>query len=264
MTTKRLLVLALILLLLDAIDQSGSTAPPSSQMPCAEEVVSMSPCLSSVAEQSDGGAMEPSTRCCANFFAAVDGAWSGPACLCHLLRQPLLLGFPINGSLISSLFPTCGRSADDAAAFQTLCKGVRMLPPFRDVEPAGSIESEAPSPEPAAHQPLFGESSTPSVPCCTQLASVVKSDPECLCELLNGGGASMGITINRTQALALPAACNVQTPPISECNSGGSNGVPSSGVSNALVDAAQMTVTLALSLLVAAYVSLPQSSYFVG
>lgn len=66
---------------------------------------------------------------------------------------------------------------------------------------------------------IDGQSDTPTVPCCTQLASVVKSNPECLCEVLDGGGASVGININTTRALELPAACNVTTPPVSECNS---------------------------------------------
>ncbi|CBI28713.3 non-specific lipid transfer protein GPI-anchored 5 [Vitis vinifera] len=65
---------------------------------------------------------------------------------------------------------------------------------------------------------ITGNSSTPSSGCCTQLASVVRSQPQCLCEVLNGGGSSLGIQINQTQALALPTACSVQTPPISRCN----------------------------------------------
>ncbi|KAG8484508.1 hypothetical protein CXB51_023825 [Gossypium anomalum] len=65
---------------------------------------------------------------------------------------------------------------------------------------------------------ITGNSSTPSQQCCTQLASVVRSSPQCLCEVLNGGGSSLGINVNRTQALALPGVCNVQTPPISACN----------------------------------------------
>ncbi|GMN46731.1 hypothetical protein TIFTF001_015915 [Ficus carica] len=54
--------------------------------------------------------------------------------------------------------------------------------------------------------------------CCSQLASVVHRQPRCLCMALNGGGASLGVSINRTLPLALPAACNVQTPPVSECD----------------------------------------------
>ncbi|CAI0407589.1 unnamed protein product [Linum tenue] len=46
--------------------------------------------------------------------------------------------------------------------------------------------------------------------------------PQCLCQLVNGGGSSLGITINQTRALGLPSACRVQTPPVSRCNGGGS------------------------------------------
>ncbi|KAL8204628.1 hypothetical protein R6Q57_010251 [Mikania cordata] len=65
---------------------------------------------------------------------------------------------------------------------------------------------------------ISGNTSTPSSGCCTQLASVVRSQPQCLCQVLNGGGSSLGITINQAQALELPKACNVQTPPTSQCN----------------------------------------------
>uniref|UniRef100_A0A6N2L3B0 Bifunctional inhibitor/plant lipid transfer protein/seed storage helical domain-containing protein n=1 Tax=Salix viminalis TaxID=40686 RepID=A0A6N2L3B0_SALVM len=59
---------------------------------------------------------------------------------------------------------------------------------------------------------------SPSPSCCSQLATIVQSQPRCLCALVNGGGSSLGIAINQTLALALPTACNVQTPPISRCN----------------------------------------------
>ncbi|KAK1262608.1 hypothetical protein QJS04_geneDACA021143 [Acorus gramineus] len=65
---------------------------------------------------------------------------------------------------------------------------------------------------------ITGSSSTPASSCCSQLASVVQSNPSCLCSLLNGGGSSFGINVNQTLALALPVACNVQTPPVSQCN----------------------------------------------
>lgn len=67
---------------------------------------------------------------------------------------------------------------------------------------------------------VSGSSSTPSSSCCSQLASVVQSQPQCLCSVLNGGGSSFGVTINKTLALALPGACNVKTPPVSKCNEG--------------------------------------------
>ncbi|OMO54423.1 Plant lipid transfer protein/Par allergen [Corchorus capsularis] len=64
---------------------------------------------------------------------------------------------------------------------------------------------------------ITGNSTTPSSSCCSQLSSVVQSQPQCLCSALSGGGSSFGITINQTQALSLPGACKVQTPPVSQC-----------------------------------------------
>jgi Probable lipid transfer len=68
---------------------------------------------------------------------------------------------------------------------------------------------------------ISGNDTTPSGSCCSQLASVVKSEPECLCTVLNGGSSSgsLGMTINETRALELPGACKVQTPSASNCNS---------------------------------------------
>ncbi|XP_071724245.1 LOW QUALITY PROTEIN: non-specific lipid transfer protein GPI-anchored 15-like [Rutidosis leptorrhynchoides] len=77
---------------------------------------------------------------------------------------------------------------------------------------------------------ITGNSSTPSSSCCSNLSSVVQSTPQCLCSLLNGGGSSFGLNINQTQALALPGACNVKTPQVSQCN-GGSGPATSPAVS---------------------------------
>ncbi|KAI3511550.1 hypothetical protein L1887_18705 [Cichorium endivia] len=74
---------------------------------------------------------------------------------------------------------------------------------------------------------ISGNTSTPSSGCCSQLASVVQSQPQCLCQVLNGGGSSLGLSINQTQALALPNACNVQTPPTSRCNAASPGNSPS-------------------------------------
>ncbi|KAG8100572.1 hypothetical protein GUJ93_ZPchr0013g36032 [Zizania palustris] len=69
---------------------------------------------------------------------------------------------------------------------------------------------------------MSGNSSTaPKSSCCTALSSVVTSKPECLCNVLGGGASSLGVAINSTRALELPAACNVKTPPASQCNTVG-------------------------------------------
>lgn len=62
------------------------------------------------------------------------------------------------------------------------------------------------------------KTSSPSQQCCNQLAHVVRYSSECLCQVLEGGGSQLGIKVNETQALALPKACHVQTPPASRCN----------------------------------------------
>ncbi|KAI0516355.1 hypothetical protein KFK09_009028 [Dendrobium nobile] len=102
---------------------------------------------------------------------------------------------------------------------------------------------------------------TPSSSCCSQLSTVVKSEPQCLCAVLNGDAASgLGISINKTQALALPAACKVQTPPVSQCNTAssppstpatpsGSKNVPSVDTGSANGSAAEISVTFVLSLM---------------
>ncbi|XP_076960016.1 non-specific lipid transfer protein GPI-anchored 15-like [Bidens hawaiensis] len=71
---------------------------------------------------------------------------------------------------------------------------------------------------------VTGNTSTPSSSCCSQLGDVVQSQPQCLCQVLNGAGNTLGISINQTLALTLPGACNVQTPSVSQCNA--ANGPP--------------------------------------
>ncbi|XP_020256095.1 non-specific lipid-transfer protein-like protein At2g13820 [Asparagus officinalis] len=76
---------------------------------------------------------------------------------------------------------------------------------------------------------ITGNSSAPSSACCTQLASVVQTQAQCLCVFLNGA-PQLPIAINQTQALTLPGACNIQAPPLSQCKASGAGspqGAPS-------------------------------------
>ncbi|CAD5321710.1 unnamed protein product [Arabidopsis thaliana] len=65
---------------------------------------------------------------------------------------------------------------------------------------------------------ITGNSTTPSQPCCSRLDSVIKSSPQCICSAVNSPIPNIGLNINRTQALQLPNACNIQTPPLTQCN----------------------------------------------
>ncbi|GJV98953.1 non-specific lipid-transfer protein-like protein isoform X1 [Tanacetum coccineum] len=65
---------------------------------------------------------------------------------------------------------------------------------------------------------VTGNLSTPSQPCCAQLANVVQSEPLCLCALVNSGHTWTSSKVNKTLAKGLPKACNVTTTPLSGCN----------------------------------------------
>ncbi|KFK37567.1 hypothetical protein AALP_AA4G273500 [Arabis alpina] len=65
---------------------------------------------------------------------------------------------------------------------------------------------------------ITGNSTTPSQTCCSQLDSVIKSSPQCICSAVNSPIPNIGLNINRTQALQLPNACSIQTPPLTQCN----------------------------------------------
>lgn len=61
---------------------------------------------------------------------------------------------------------------------------------------------------------LRGNSTRPLPACCTSLANIQQSQPECICPMLsnNGASATLGIAINRTLAMAMPATCKLTTP----------------------------------------------------
>ncbi|RLN38811.1 non-specific lipid-transfer protein-like protein [Panicum miliaceum] len=58
---------------------------------------------------------------------------------------------------------------------------------------------------------------TPDPTCCSGLRDVVRGEVACLCQVFQGG-QNLGISLNMTKALQLPAACKVKTPPVSKCH----------------------------------------------
>ncbi|XP_039035027.1 non-specific lipid transfer protein GPI-anchored 31-like [Hibiscus syriacus] len=56
------------------------------------------------------------------------------------------------------------------------------------------------------------KASKPEGTCCSGLKTVLKSGPECLCEAFKSS-ASLGVSLNITKAMTLPAACKVSAPP---------------------------------------------------
>ncbi|XP_040964100.1 non-specific lipid transfer protein GPI-anchored 31 isoform X2 [Gossypium hirsutum] len=56
----------------------------------------------------------------------------------------------------------------------------------------------------------------PEGTCCSGLKTVLKTDAECLCEAYKSS-ASLGVTLNVTKAMTLPALCKVSAPSTTNC-----------------------------------------------
>ncbi|XP_052163990.1 uncharacterized protein LOC127781124 [Oryza glaberrima] len=85
-----------------------SEVPPA--MPCAAAIVSVAPCLAQVA-------VVAPRACCAAFLRGVSpSGGGGEGCFCHLLRDPLLLVFPVNTARLGALLPTCAAANANASA----------------------------------------------------------------------------------------------------------------------------------------------------
>uniref|UniRef100_A0A7C9DWY7 Bifunctional inhibitor/plant lipid transfer protein/seed storage helical domain-containing protein n=1 Tax=Opuntia streptacantha TaxID=393608 RepID=A0A7C9DWY7_OPUST len=68
----------------------------------------------------------------------------------------------------------------------------------------------------------FGNTSNPSTSCCSQLASMAETLPTCICDVNFVGAQVLGLVLNRTLIQALPRACNVEAPALTDCNGLGS------------------------------------------
>ncbi|XP_072957432.1 uncharacterized protein [Typha angustifolia] len=157
------LALALALALFAALAIASSVAqnpppqPPALPIDCPFQLVAMSACLPYVAAPPNVPTFAPSVACCAAFLRGGDGA-----CFCHLVRDPLLLGFPIDVSRVVSLFYSCRAPNASAAAdsFVKICRESQSLPPLRSVTPTGADKLSPASPE-APVLPDPGQPSTP-------------------------------------------------------------------------------------------------------
>ena len=65
---------------------------------------------------------------------------------------------------------------------------------------------------------MSGNETAPDGPCCSAVSGMLRSSPGCLCMVVGGTAASLGVAVDGDRALQLPAACKVQAPPASQCN----------------------------------------------
>ncbi|XP_030456693.2 non-specific lipid transfer protein GPI-anchored 25 [Syzygium oleosum] len=153
------------LLLRAAAAAAPPPPPPSPPAPdgCAGQIVLLSPCLPYVSSPPNDLASTAPPPCCAALSFARDSGFVG--CLCYLVREPAMLGFPLNGTRLRSLPSDCSLAAADVGdstarnatvELDSLCSsGSPPLPPLRgakgsDIEtlPENSPLS-APSPSPS-------------------------------------------------------------------------------------------------------------------
>ncbi|KAG2315139.1 hypothetical protein Bca52824_018261 [Brassica carinata] len=132
----------IVFILMLAITFSSSAAeaetqPPSSSPPamtCSEELVMFSPCIPYVSAPPNNVSEAPDPLCCSVFSTSVHSTAGN--CLCYLLRQPMILGFPLDRSRLLSLSQICTEFKSSDESFESLCSPSESpeLPPLQSIQ----------------------------------------------------------------------------------------------------------------------------------
>lgn len=114
------------LLILASILVFTHSAPPPPEKACSDEVIAFAPCLPYTSNPPNNQTKSPSSQCCDLFASAFD---SGTAnCLCYLLRDSHLLGFPLNRTRFLSLSSLCvpkdNSGSNRKQTLESLCSGL--------------------------------------------------------------------------------------------------------------------------------------------
>nr|GMD14571.1 non-specific lipid transfer protein GPI-anchored 2-like [Ipomoea batatas]GMD16224.1 non-specific lipid transfer protein GPI-anchored 2-like [Ipomoea batatas] len=80
--------------------------------------------------------------------------------------------------------------------------------------------AQAPAEGPGAFPmaPAGSNLTKPDKGCCPELAGLVESHPECLCQLLANPEKIIGVPIELNKALKLPSVCKIDTPSVTLCS----------------------------------------------
>ncbi|XP_010532563.1 PREDICTED: uncharacterized protein LOC104808560 [Tarenaya hassleriana] len=107
--------------------------PPPPSLSCTDELVLFSPCLPFVAAPPNNLTETASFQCCSIFAASIDTG--GGNCLCYLLREPMILGFPLDRSRVLSLSQICNDGSSDES-LESLCSSSESpeLPPLQSLQ----------------------------------------------------------------------------------------------------------------------------------
>ncbi|XP_010449987.1 PREDICTED: non-specific lipid transfer protein GPI-anchored 2-like [Camelina sativa] len=136
-TVKTVVFILILAILFSSAVYATLQAPSSSSAPqiltCTEELVMFSPCLPYVSAPPNNISETPNPICCSVFTSSIHS--SAGNCLCYLLRQPMILGFPLDRSRLISLSQICtDRSSDES--FESRCSPSESpeLPPLQSIQ----------------------------------------------------------------------------------------------------------------------------------
>ncbi|KAI4317866.1 hypothetical protein L6164_025697 [Bauhinia variegata] len=155
-------ILAFLVTLAILLAEASSPLPPPSPLPhplsptpsCIDMIVSFSPCLPYASSPPNNRSDTPTENCCKAFFSAFNSGVS--VCFCYLLREPMILGFPLNNTRILSLSSVCPPTDGTSARIPTLdflCAASPAMPPLHSAaqgiaSPSNSGSRNAATPPP--------------------------------------------------------------------------------------------------------------------
>ncbi|TVU27139.1 hypothetical protein EJB05_29721, partial [Eragrostis curvula] len=192
---------------------AASAASPADSTQDAAAIVSISPCLPHVA----AGALRtaPTDACCVALLRAVSPSGGG----CHLLRDPLLLGFPVDAARLRALLSACaaGNSFSAATLFADACRArSRHGTDITSTEPSVPARRRAVaigvSCDPDDLADHIMERCTPAKPtpaCCEPLLAAVWAQPNssCFCSTLLTQRMMTQVVITAEKAVQLCLLC---------------------------------------------------------
>ncbi|XP_038874252.1 non-specific lipid transfer protein GPI-anchored 25 [Benincasa hispida] len=125
---------------------------------CAtRELLLLSPCLPFISAPPNNLSDTVPSACCEAFSSAYSSG--GGICLCYFLREPQILGFPLNRTkliALSSFCPLNGESGmylEKSSSLDSICAASRTLPPLhssripRIQEPDSPADENIPAPD---------------------------------------------------------------------------------------------------------------------
>ncbi|KAG6574972.1 hypothetical protein SDJN03_25611, partial [Cucurbita argyrosperma subsp. sororia] len=140
-------VLKSLIVVLTASMAMVAMSPPTG---CTtRELLLLSPCLPFISAPPNNLSDSVPSSCCEAFSSAYGSG--GGICLCYFLRDPQILGFPLNNTKLIALSSTCplsdGTHLEMNSSLDSLCSASRTLPPLQSSKIPGIQEPDSPAEE---------------------------------------------------------------------------------------------------------------------